>query len=73
MKQVQRWLGHHSASFTLDTYIHLLDGDLGGGLSLPGCEQECEPEAHHPTTSVKADSASQSHISGEATPQHTPA
>jgi len=27
--QVQRWLGHHSASFTLDTYVHLLDGDLG--------------------------------------------
>lgn len=27
--QVQRWLGHHSPSFTLDTYIHLLDADLG--------------------------------------------
>ena len=27
--QVQRWLGHHAASFTLDTYVHLLDGDLG--------------------------------------------
>jgi integrase-like protein len=27
--QVQRWLGHHSPSFTLDTYAHLLDGDLG--------------------------------------------
>jgi integrase len=27
--QVQRWLGHHSPSFTLDTYIHLLDPDLG--------------------------------------------
>lgn len=27
--QVQRWLGHHSASFTLDTYVHLLEGDLG--------------------------------------------
>ncbi|MDQ3571698.1 MAG: site-specific integrase [Actinomycetota bacterium] len=33
--QVQRWLGHHSASFTLDTYIHLLDGDLGEPLTLP--------------------------------------
>jgi hypothetical protein len=30
--QVQRWLGHHSASFTLDTYVHLLDGDLGAPL-----------------------------------------
>lgn len=26
--QVQRWLGHHSASFTLDTYVHLLDDEL---------------------------------------------
>jgi integrase len=30
--QVQSWLGHHSASFTLDTYVHLLDGDLGDPL-----------------------------------------
>jgi integrase len=38
--QVQRWLGHHSASFTLDTYVHLLDNDLGEPLRaaapLPG-------------------------------------
>jgi integrase len=27
--QVQRWLGHHSPSFTLDTYVHLLEDDLG--------------------------------------------
>ncbi len=27
-KQVQAWVGHHSASFTLDVYIHLLDDDL---------------------------------------------
>lgn len=27
--QVQRWLGHHSPSFTLDTYVHLLDAGLG--------------------------------------------
>jgi integrase len=26
--QVQRWLGHHSPSFTLDTYVHLLPADL---------------------------------------------
>jgi integrase len=30
--QVQRWLGHHSPSFTLDTYVHLLDGNLGAPL-----------------------------------------
>lgn len=33
--QVQRWLGHHSPAFTLATYVHLLDGDLGGALDLP--------------------------------------
>jgi integrase len=26
--QVQRFLGHHKASFTLDTYVHLLEEDL---------------------------------------------
>jgi hypothetical protein len=47
--QVQRWLGHHSPSFTLDTYVHLLDADLGeplqpsaskaeGWAELPGAE-----------------------------------
>jgi len=30
--QVQRWLGHHKPSFTIDTYIHLLDDDLGAPL-----------------------------------------
>lgn len=32
--QVQHWLGHHSAAFTLATYVHLLDGDLGAPLSI---------------------------------------
>lgn len=32
--QVQRWLGHHSPAFTLATYVHLLDGDLGGPLQV---------------------------------------
>jgi len=32
--QVQRWLGHHSPSFTLDTYVHLLDADLGDPIEL---------------------------------------
>lgn len=30
--QVQRWLGHHSAAFTLSVYVHLLDDDLGDPL-----------------------------------------
>lgn len=33
-KQVQRWLGHHAASFTLDTYTHLLDDGIGEPLDL---------------------------------------
>jgi integrase len=26
--RVQRWMGHHSAAYTLDVYGHLIDGDL---------------------------------------------
>jgi integrase len=37
--QVQRWLGHHSAAFTLSTYVHLLDGDVGGAVA----EEWAEP------------------------------
>ena len=33
-KQVQRWLGHSSAAFTLATYVHLLSDDLGDPLDL---------------------------------------
>lgn len=33
--QVQRWLGHHSPSFTLSVYVHLLDDNLGEPLGLP--------------------------------------
>jgi integrase len=32
--QVQRWLGDHSPSFTLNTYVHLLDADFGDPLAL---------------------------------------
>lgn len=28
-KQVQEWLGHHASGYTMDTYVHLLDGGLG--------------------------------------------
>lgn len=41
--QVQRWLGHHSAAFTLATYIHLLDGDVGEPLSLDTSPAERRP------------------------------
>ncbi len=32
--RLQRWMGHHSPAFTLDTYGHLIDGDLGPPLDL---------------------------------------
>jgi integrase len=32
--RLQRWMGHHSPAFTLETYGHLLDGDLGPVLDL---------------------------------------
>jgi hypothetical protein len=32
--RLQRWMGRHSAAFTLETYGHLIDGDLGPGLDL---------------------------------------
>jgi integrase len=53
--QVQRWLGHHSAAFTLATYVHLLDGDLGepinlhriGAESVNGSVNMTHTTAHH--------------------------
>ena len=32
--RLQRWMGHHSAAFTLDTYGHLLGDDLSPHLEL---------------------------------------
>jgi integrase len=32
--RLQRWMGHHSPAFTLETYGHLLDGDLAPSLDL---------------------------------------
>ena len=32
--QVQRWLGHHAPAFTLNVYVHLLDGGSGQALNL---------------------------------------
>jgi integrase len=34
IRHVQKWLGHHAPSFTLDTYVHLLDEGVGEGLDL---------------------------------------
>ena len=48
-KQVQAILGHHSAAFTLQVYVHLLDGDLGDPLDVgtetgPDMPGMAEPE-----------------------------
>lgn len=43
IKQVQRWLGHHSPAFTLETYVHLLDDGVGGGLEIAGSGESPEP------------------------------
>jgi integrase len=54
--QVQRWLGHHSAAFTLATYIHLLDGDLGEPLivSTDPSNGANAPRIGHPSTEERA-------------------
>jgi integrase len=47
--QVQHWLGHHSAAFTLQTYVHLLEpDDLGGPLEPQGVNkvQTCPTPVH---------------------------
>jgi integrase len=53
--QVQRWLGHHSAAFTLATYVHLLDGDIGHPLEFPGRNGGVtDPTELHATTPESA-------------------
>jgi integrase len=53
-KQVQHWLGHHSAAFTLKTYVHLLDEDDLGGPSRrshpPRVQTKCKQTPRHSTT-----------------------
>lgn len=50
-KQVQHWLGHHSAAFTQDTYVHLLDGDIGEAFDPWGVNNvRTDPTPFHTTT-----------------------
>jgi integrase len=50
-KQVQEWLGHHDPGYTLRTYVHLLDGGLGGADFLDDAVQVGNPWAtDHPQT-----------------------
>jgi integrase len=32
--RLQRWMGHHSAAYTLDTYGHLIDAEMAPALDL---------------------------------------
>ena len=49
-KQVQGWLGHHAASFTIDTYIHLLDDDLPDAGFLDGLTAQGNAEGNTKAT-----------------------
>jgi integrase len=55
--QVQHWLGHHSAAFTLSTYVHLLDSDLGEALAIPSPGANKVRTAPTPDDSVQAGDA----------------
>jgi integrase len=44
--QVQRWLGHHSPAFTLSTYAHLMDGDLGEPLAIMALPRQAADVAY---------------------------
>lgn len=50
--QVQRWLGHHKPSFTLDTYVHLLcsvpPGTSWRWINRPTLQQLVEGQAPAP-------------------------
>jgi integrase len=52
--QVQRWLGHHSPAFTLATYTHLLNDDLGEPLTLPqsASKVQAQPTPSDTTTTA---------------------
>jgi integrase len=43
--RLQRWMGHHSAAFTLDAYGHLLHDDLGPHLDLGSETDDRSPHA----------------------------
>jgi integrase len=55
--QVQRWLGHHSAAFTLATYVHLLDGDIGAPLCLTQLQTGSTPDGTAPNSLAELDVA----------------
>jgi integrase len=52
--QVQRWLGHSDPSFTLRTYVHLLDDDLGEPLAMPSKRVSKVSAEHTPLDAKRA-------------------
>ena len=50
--QVQRWLGHHSAAFTLERYVHLLSGEQAQALDLEAELQAIGKPVEAPVISV---------------------
>jgi integrase len=75
-KQVQRWLGHHSAAFTLSTYVHLLDDGIGEGLVIAHGAHKMQPSP----TPISTNGRNGSHPdlalesgSSDSTPAHTAA
>jgi hypothetical protein len=54
VKQVQEWLGHHDAAFTLRTYVHLMDGGLGDAGFLD--DAVIVADAEHPPVGERGDS-----------------
>jgi integrase len=57
--QVQRWLGHHSPAFTLATYVHLLDGDVGEPLAPQSANKvQTDPTPIDTTTAELAEAES---------------
>lgn len=65
VKQVQRWLGHHSPGFTLDTYVHLLDDGVGGGLDLAAELAQSETKVR-PDQPVEAGTNRETAVAGTA-------
>ena len=53
--QVQRWLGHHSAAFTLATYVHLMNDDIGEPLDLESVNKSVNRPSPSHTNSIDAD------------------
>jgi integrase len=74
--QVQRWLGHHSPSFTLATYVHLMDGDIGEALSIAQGVNKVRtcptPSGDTRPTGGEGDSAAQSQVPDSTTLHTTP-